>query len=78
MPITFNYLMQKWEYEFYSSKIEIYNGKEYQPIIIAHTEEKFIEDLKKYDYFEEWCNKISIAKLKEPNKTGQLTMEDYL
>ena len=78
MPITFNWLMQKWEYEFFSSKIEIYNGKEYMPIIFAHTEEKFIEDLKKYGYFEEWCNKISKTTLKEPNKTGQLAMEDYL
>ena len=78
MPITFNFLIQKWKYEFYSSKIEIYNGKEYMPIIMADTEEKFIEDLKKYGYFEEWCNKISKTTLKEPNKTGQLTMEDYL
>ena len=48
------------------------------PIIFAHTEEKFIEDLKKYGYFEERCNKISKTTLKEPNKTGQLAMEDYL
>ena len=78
MPITFNWLMQKWKYEFYSDTIEVFNGREYKPIIIADTEEKFIEDLKKYGYFEEWCNKISNTTLKEPNKIGQLTMEDYL
>lgn len=78
MPITFNFLMQKWKYELYSDTIEVFNGREYKPIIIADTEEKFIEDLKKYGYYEEWCNKISKADLKEPNKTGQLTMEDYL
>ena len=78
MPITFDYLMVHWNYEYVSDKVEEFRGHNYRLIVMADTYPKFIEELKKYGVYEEWLNKQAEETLKEPDKIGQLSMEDFL
>lgn len=78
MPITFNTLLQPWKYEFFSEHIEEYKGRSYRLIVMADSMERFIKDLKEYGVYDEWIKKNTEETLKDPNKEGQLSMEDYL
>lgn len=78
MPITFNVLLQSWKYEFFSDHIEEYKGTKYRLIVMADSMGRFINDLKEYGVYDEWVKKNTEETLKDPNKEGQLSMEDYL
>jgi len=50
MPICFDYIIAEWEYVYYSK--QVYQG--HKLIVFAHTKEKFNEELKKYEVYEEY------------------------
>lgn len=55
MPITKDYNLGNWEYEFQADD---------SWIVLAHKEHEFYAELKRYGYYEEYFNK-NLSSLKE-------------
>lgn len=71
MPITFGYLLVDWEY--------VYNTNDKDKLIImAHTQEKFYEELKHHGYYDQYLESISPKPIKDVPKGKNLSIYDFI
>ena len=54
MPITIKRLIFEWDWEYIYETVDESGDKIF---ILAHTEEEFYQELKRFGYYDEYCEK---------------------